>query len=257
MKIDFGPAGVGPVKDIITNLEKFKKAGLKACEISFTYGVYIKEEDAIRIGKEIKRLGIKVSIHAPYYINLNSVDKQKLFMSKKRILDCCEVGELLNATKVVIHSGFYMKDTPEETYENIKNQIIELQKEIKKNKWRIELAPEIMGKKNVFGSIDEISRLSKETHCAFTIDFAHVLARYGEYKFKEVIKAFPQKDWHCHFSGIEYGEKGERKHLVTDEKNWKELFKGIKILDKSLTIINESPNSFEDSINGLRLYSQN
>ena len=128
MKINFGPSGVGPVKDIIDNLNDFKKRGLNSCEIAFTYGIYIKEEEAKEIGKEIRKLNLFVSIHAPYYINLNSTDKQKLFMSKKRILDCCKIGNLLGVKKIVFHAGFYMKKTPEETYETIKGQIIELQR---------------------------------------------------------------------------------------------------------------------------------
>ena len=256
MEIDFGPSGIGPVKDIIKNLENFKKLGLNACEVAFTYGIYIKEDEAEEIGRVVNKLGIKLSIHAPYYINLNSPDKQKLFMSKKRILDCCKIGNLLNAKKIVFHAGFYMKKSPEETYENIRNQILELQKEIKKNKWNVELAPEVMGKKNVFGSIEEISKIVKDTECSFTIDFAHILARYGEYNFKEAIESFPQKEWHCHFSGIEYGEKGEKKHLVTTTKNWKDLFEGLKGLNKKINIINESPQPLEDSIKGLKIYSE-
>ncbi|MEK6827093.1 MAG: endonuclease IV, partial [Nanoarchaeota archaeon] len=67
MPIKFGPAGIGPVKDAISNLEMYRKLGLKACEIAFTYGIYIKEKDAVQIGKKAKELGIKLSIHAPYW----------------------------------------------------------------------------------------------------------------------------------------------------------------------------------------------
>lgn len=113
-----------------------------------------------------------------------------------------------------------------------------------------------MGKINVFGSIEEISRLTKETNCSFTIDFAHVLARYKEDKFDELKHAFPQKNWHCHFSGIEYGEKGERNHILTSEQRWKELLKELKKMDKEYTIINESPSPVEDSIKGLKIFKE-
>ena len=73
MSIKFGPAGLGPVKDAVSNLEEYHKLGLKACEIAFTYGAYIKtQEDAEKIGQTAKNLDITLSIHAPYYINLNS-----------------------------------------------------------------------------------------------------------------------------------------------------------------------------------------
>ncbi len=112
---------------------------------------------------------------------------------------------------VVFYPGFYGKDSKEETYLQIKEKIKELQEEIKKNKWKIKLAPETTGKINVFGSINEIHKSVEETGCSFCIDFAHILARYKNYKFKEVSKKFNKfKQWHVHFSGIEYNKKGER-----------------------------------------------
>ena len=184
--IFFGPAGLGGVKEAFDNLEYFHKHGLKACEIAFTYGVYIKnKDDAVKIGKKAKDLGIKLSIHAPYWINLNSKDKKKIEQSKQRILRCCEIGHYLNAHRVVFHPGFYAGIDKEETYQNIKKEILEMKKEINKNKWEIKLAPETTGKVNVFGSIDEIARLVKETKCSFCIDFAHVKARYKRNMYKE------------------------------------------------------------------------
>ncbi len=255
-KIIFGPSGLGPVSSAIKVLEHLKKKGILACEIAFTYGVYIKQEDAKIIGKKAKELGIFLSIHAPYYINLNSIEKSKIFMSKKRILDCCEIAQLLGAKRVVFHAGFYGKMEKEKTFENIKEQINELLIEIKKNKWNVELCPEVMGKKNVFGSIEEISRLVKETGCGFCIDFAHVLARYGERNFEEIKKSFPQKKWHCHFSGIVYGEKGEKNHIPTEKKEWEILFDFLKKLDKEVVIICEAPDPLGDVIKGKKIFDK-
>jgi len=234
-------------------LQEYHKLGLKACEIAFTYGIYIhKKEDALAIGKEAKKLGIKLSIHAPYWINLNSNEKVKIEQSKKRILDCCEIGEWLGAYRVVFHPGYYGKKAKEESFEIIKKEILELQGEIKRKKWEIELAPETTGKVNVFGSIEEIAGLVKETGCAFCIDFAHVLARYKDYSFDLIKKNFPQEKWHCHFSGIEYGEKGEKKHKTTSENEMKKLISFLP-KNKDIVIINESPNPVGDSVKMLAL----
>src|SRR3989344_5368019 len=105
MNIKFGPAGLGPVKDAINNLEKYHKLGLRACEIAFTYSVYIKEKDAELIGKAAKKYEIQLSIHAPYFLNLNSEDPKKIEGSKKRIVECLKIGTILGAKYVVIHSG--------------------------------------------------------------------------------------------------------------------------------------------------------
>src|SRR3989338_7217156 len=145
MTIKFGPAGLGPTKEAIKNLEEYKKLGLTACEIAFTYSVYIKnEKDMEKIKKAAQRLGVSLSIHAPYFINLNSTNKQKLEMSKKRILSCCEVGEKLGAKTVVFHCGYYQKIDKEKTYENIKNAILDIQKE----KW-IELIKNLPEDKDI------------------------------------------------------------------------------------------------------------
>jgi len=255
MKLKFGPSGLGSVKEAVKNLEAFHKLGLKACEIAFTYGVYIHDEkDAKIIGEKAKELGIELSIHAPYYVNLNSDEKEKIEASKQRILDCCRVGEILGAKVVVFHAGFFGK-TREKAYGNIREQIIEMQKEISKNSWKIKLAPETMGKINVFGSVEEISQLVKETGCSFCIDFAHILARDKIVDFEKLKKLFPEEKWHCHFSGIEYGEKGEKKHIPASEKLWKELLENLQniVKEKEIKIICEAPDPVGDAVMGMKV----
>src|SRR3989344_8359338 len=127
MPVKFGPSGLGSVKEAISNLESYQKLGFAACEIAFTYGPYIKKkEDAEKIRKKAEELEIQLTIHGPYWINLNSEDEEKIRKSKERILESCKVGTWLGAKKVVIHPGFYGKRNPEETYENIKTEIVEL-----------------------------------------------------------------------------------------------------------------------------------
>jgi deoxyribonuclease IV len=255
MTIKFGPSGLGSVKEAVENLEMFSEFGLQACEIAFTYGVYIKENETTEIRKAAEKFGIKLSIHAPYWINLNSEDKEKIEKSKERILACCRIGHLLGVEKIVFHPGYYGKISKEETYNNIREGILKIQLEIKRNKWDVKLAPETTGKVNVFGSVEEILSLVKDTGCAFTLDFAHVFARSnGKLSYNEIISDFIKlDDWHCHFSGIEYGEKGEKKHKMTSEKMWKELLRELP-KGKNIVIINESPSPFEDSVLGLKVW---
>jgi len=254
MKIRFGPAGIGPVKNAVRNLEEFSELGLSACEIAFTYGVYIKKDkDMEEIKKAAKKFNVKLSIHSPYWINLNSKEKAKIEASKKRILKACEVGEKCGAYLVVFHPGYYGGMDKEVAYQNIKKQVLELQKIIKQKGWKIKIAPEVMGKTNVFGSPEEIARLTKETNCKFAIDFAHVLAREKKIDYNKIKKLFGRyKNWHCHLSGIEYGEKGEKKHIKTPKAKWKELLTNLP-KNKEIVIINESPYTVEDSVEGMKL----
>lgn len=255
MAVRVGPAGLGGVNEAVRNLEEFHKLGLGACEIAFTYGIYIKSEvDALKIGKKAKELNIQLSIHAPYYINLNSEEEKKVEQSKQRILDSCKIGEVMGVKYVVFHPGFYGKRTSEETYENIKKEIIKMQETIKKNNWKIKLAPETTGKVNVFGKEEEILQLVKDTGCFFTIDFAHLLARSGgKMTYKEMVEKVKNfKTLHCHFSGIEWGDKGERNHKLLDEDEIKKL---VSVLpkDKEITLINESPDTVADAVKILKV----
>jgi len=260
--IRFGPAGIGGAKEAVQNLEKYHQLGFRAAEVEFTYKVYIKKEDALEIAKTAKKLDIELSIHAPYYINLNSEWPEKVKRSVKRILDCCEMANYLGAKYVIFHSAFYglsKKKTPEEVYETVKKKILEMQEMIKKNNWNVTLAPEAMGKKSQFGSVDELIRLHKETGCFFCIDFAHLEARVGKVEYTEVLeklKAYGITKLQCHFSGIEYGEQGEKRHVVTPSDKLKELLLAFKKTGMSAIIINESPDPLGDSQKGLKIWKE-
>ncbi len=251
----FGPAGIGGVKQAPGNLEKYNKQYLSAAEIPFTYQVWMNNNQAKEIGKIAKKFNIKLSIHAPYYINLASEDKKKIEASKKRILNCCERGHYLGVKYIVFHAGYYGKYNEKECYQIIKKQIQDMQKVIKKKQWKVKLAPETTGKKSQFGSLDELLKLARETGCFFCIDFAHLLAREGHINYKEIFEKIKKIPYvHSHFSGIEFTSKGERRHLVTPTSRLKELLRWIKRYNLSITIINESPQPYKDSLKGLKIW---
>lgn len=253
--VRFGPAGIGGVKEAPKNLERYNKQNLGAAEIPFTYQVWMNNNQAKQIGKIAKKFNIKLSIHAPYYINLASHDKKKIEASKKRILNCCERGHYLGAKNIVFHAGYYGKHSKEECYQIIKKQIQEIQKVIRQKKWKVKLAPETTGKKSQFGSLDELLKLIRQAGCFFCIDFAHLLAREGKINYKEIFEKIKKfSHIHSHFSGIEFSSKGERRHKVTPEKKLRELLKWIKRYNLSITIINESPQPYKDSLKSLKIW---
>ncbi|MDP1728743.1 MAG: TIM barrel protein, partial [archaeon] len=186
-KILIGPAGTGG-----SNLESFeaiKKQGLDAVEIEFVYRVWMEKSDAEKIHELNKKLNLQLSIHAPYYINLNSKEKTKIQASKMRILKCLEIGTILGVKYVVFHAGFYQKDSKEKTYEAIKEQILEIMKEAESKGYTPKLAPETTGKSSQFGDLDELLKLKKETGCHICVDFSHLRARYnGNINYDEVMK---------------------------------------------------------------------
>jgi len=248
--IKVGPSGIGGAKEAEDILDEYKENKMDLAEIAYTYSVYLKPEDAKRIGKIAKKNKIELSIHGHYFVNLNSEDKKKVYMSKKRILDCCESAHYLGAKVVVFHPGFYGKRDPKVTYENIMNEIKNLMKTIKENKWDVLLCPETTGKVNVFGSMDEILRLVEDTGCSFCVDFAHLKARnLGKIDYDSVVDKIKKfKHIHCHYSGIVYGDKGERNHKLVDIKEWKELVKSMKKVECDFSVVCESPDPFGDAL---------
>ena len=156
----------------------------------------------------------------------------------------------------MFHAGFYSGMNSEEAGVKIAEGILEMQEYVKKEGWDVELCPEVMGKVNVFGSIDEIGALVEATGCGACVDIAHVLARYGRYEFEKMRDVFRMKNWHVHFSGIEFGAKGERKHLVTPVEGWEKVLGWLKKLDKDVVLICESPDAVSDSVVGMRVWGE-
>lgn len=252
MSLRIGPAGLGPTKSALKTLESYHAQGFRACEIAFTYSAYIKKEaDARAIGIRARELGIALSIHAPYFVNLGSEKAATRAATHQRIIECCKIGEWLGAHRVVFHPGYYGKDK-EATYQTIKKGVDALMKEVQHHQWSILLAPETMGKVNVFGSLDEIARLVNDTGCSFCIDFAHLLARDKHVDYTRVAQLFPQKEWHVHFSGITYGDKGEKSHKPTEKEAWKDLLTHVP-RDRVITLVNESPTMIDDCVEGLTI----
>jgi len=249
--IRIGPAGIGP--NGLEGIKEINKLGLNAAEIEFTHSIYLSNQQAKEIGDIAKKLDIHLSVHAPYFINLSSKEKEKIESSKDRILKSVERAHFLNAKYVIFHPGFYQNQDKEQVYQIIKDSILELQEKIRHNGFNVKLAPETTGKLNVFGDLDETLRLVKETKCHFCIDFAHLYARnQGKINYKEIFEKLKDfKEIHAHFSGIEYSSKGEVRHIKVDIEEFKKILKEIP-KTKDITIINESPYIIEDAVKMLK-----
>lgn len=244
--IRIGPAGsegLGNLKGV----RKVARMQLACMEVEFTYGVRMSVPDAQEVGALAKEKSIILSVHAPYYINLASDEKEKIQASKQRILDSCERAHALGAQNVVFHAGFYQKKTAEKTYAMIKEAIVEIQGRLKENRWKVKLCPEVTGKPSQFGSIEELLTLKKETGCSLCVDFAHLYARgQGQVDYGQILKKLPKK-FHAHFSGIEYGPKGERRHLKATKKFFEPLAAALLKTGKDITLICESPQPYKDA----------
>jgi deoxyribonuclease-4 len=245
--IKIGPAGSDGLGNL-KGVQKVAEVGLDCMEVEFTYGVRMDLKTAKAVGALAKEQGIILSVHAPYYINLASDEKEKFDASRKRILDSCEKAHAMGAGNVVFHAGFYQKRTAGQTYNLIEKAVGGMHESIARNGWQVKLCPEITGKPSQFGSLTELLKLKKETGCGITVDFSHLYARQqGEIDYAKILAKLPKK-FHAHFSGIEYGPKGERKHIRTAKSFFEPLARALIQRQADVTIINESPKPYEDAI---------
>ena len=144
--------------------------------------------------------------------------------------------------------AFIKKKSAGQTYDLIKEAIVAMQKAIARQGWQVKLCPETTGKASQFGSLVELLNMKKETGCGITIDFSHLYARdQGKIDYDKVLAKLPKK-FHAHFSGIEYGDKGERKHIRTTKAFFEPLARALIQHRVNITMINESPKPYEDAI---------
>lgn len=205
------------------------KMGLNAFEYQCGRGVKVSETSAIEFGKKAKEHGIKLSLHAPYYISLSSTEEEKRENSISYILQSAKAAKAMGATRIIVHSGSCSKISREYATdlarETLKKALIALDENGLSD---IHICPETMGKFNQLGSLDEVLELCKiDERMIPCIDFGHLNCRtLGKYKdvadFKEIFDSIENqlgiarlKEFHAHFSKIEYTEKGgEKKHLT-------------------------------------------
>jgi deoxyribonuclease-4 len=186
------------------------------------------EEKARLCGSTGRKYGVKLSVHAPYYINCCAKEKPKLDASVRYIVTSAQIAFWLNASPVVIHPGHYMERPPEECRKLVIATLERCLEEMSAHKITgVKLGMELTGKKSAYGSLSEIIDLSAQfgfDKVMPVIDYAHYHAREGRLKGKEdYLKILEQmenglgaetaRDFHCHFSGIEFTDKGERNHL--------------------------------------------
>lgn len=252
-KIFLGPAGIPTMVKggTFDGVKGVAKLGLDAMEVQFTHGVRMGMNLAKDVGKVAKNHNVLLSVHAPYYINLCTNDKDKLEASKKRMIDSVVRAEAMGAYVVVFHAGFYGKLEKDEAF----NRVLRACKEIVKITPRnVKLGLETGGKSESFGTLDEIVSICKKLKgCVPVIDFAHIYARQvGKIDYKEVldtVKTLRLKHLHTHFSNIEYTAKGERSHLSLDHRpSFEPLAKEILKRKLQITIISESPILEQDSL---------
>lgn len=237
--------------------------GLKAMELGWVQSVRVTEATCQIIKQTAETHQIALSVHAPYFINLNAT-ADEWPKSKKRLMDAAIYGALAGATDIVFHPGSYFGQDPESVLPTAIKRLKDCSDELVKMGVRVTLRPETMGKASLLGSLEDTITLSESVPgVAPCVDFAHLHARAGNGEinsYPEFIKLLDLiarrlgqnalTQLHVHLSGIEYTSKGEKQHLPMRESDFDilGLFRALKDRNCSGRILCESPIMEEDAL---------
>lgn len=259
----FGPGG---------NSDSFKKAGyrssldaprfvrecgLDAYEYEAGQGIAGSPEMLAALGQNAALLGVKVSFHTPYFISLSSVDPEKRVKSVGYLYESAVACSLLGAETMVVHTGSAAKISRETAMEYAAETLHMADQMLLEHGFTVKLGLETMGKQNQLGTLEEVLTLCKISPRFFpVVDFGHINAREQgilktEDDFKYIFDRIAAEHspeaaehLHCHFSRIEYTEKGEKRHLTFVDETFgpdhRPLLRAIKDLGIAPTLISES-----------------
>ncbi|MBI2084645.1 MAG: TIM barrel protein [Candidatus Aenigmarchaeota archaeon] len=269
MKVFLGPAGLPMASEgnTIDGIRKVKELGLNAMEIEFVRQVYMNEKTAEEVGAVARENNVRLSVHAPYYINLCSKDAKVIKESKERIIKSLMMGEIAGADAVAVHAAYYSGLTPEQAYEKLKENVLDILDKAGSNGIKhIKLGLETMGRPSQFGSLDEIINLCNDTKSKQLvpyIDWGHLFVRgKGKINYGEVfdkLKVLKLDHVNSHFEGVAKNKKGEFVDVhepMGSHPPFEPLAKEILKREADITIICESPILEVDSLKMRKIFEK-
>lgn len=250
-------------------IEFSKSIGLAAFELGWVQSVRVTDATCAAIKKCGADQCVALSVHAPYFINLNASDEEWP-KSRKRLMDAAHYGNLAGATDIIFHPGSYFGNEPVEVLKVALPRLRACVDELRTAGNPVTLRPETMGKSAMLGSFEDTLEMSRAVEGVEPcIDFAHLHARPGDgsmnsfdewcallQRYQKVLGRKSLKRLHIHLSGIEYGPKGEKNHLELAKSDLKLnfLFKALKEFNCAGRILSESPIMEQDALNMKRTW---
>lgn len=244
-------------------IQRLAELELSALELGWVQAVRVSEATCAAIRAEAEHRNVAISVHAPYFINLNATEEEWP-KSRQRLMDAAHYGHLAGATDIIFHPGSYFGKPAQEVLAVAIPRLRGCVEELRSAGNPVILRPETMGKGAMLGSLADTLRMSQEIPSVLPcLDFAHLHARAGDgtvnsfVEFSQIINDYAQscgvdslQRLHIHLSGIEYSAKGEKNHLPIQESDMKidELFKALQQAGCSGRILCESPILEEDAL---------
>jgi deoxyribonuclease-4 len=267
----FGTAGVplgSQDATTVRGIEHTFALGLDCQEIEFVNGVKMGLDTARKVAAGAAARKVRLSAHAPYFINLNAEDRGKRLQSQDRILATARIAHACGAGSAVFHAGFYGRRSPEQTFVEIRKELAQVVSILRSERVPVTLRVETMGKRSQFGSLEEVLNLCREIEDVQPcLDFSHLHAREGRInsydEFARVLSKVEKKlgraalrNAHIHISGSHYSEAGELKHLdlMLSDFRFDDWIEALVDFDVRGLVICESPNREEDALMLKKLY---
>lgn len=244
-------------------IQQLSALGLSCLELGWVQAVRVSEETCQAINSTAREMDVAISVHAPYFINLNA-DDEEWPKSRQRLMDAAHYGNLAGATDIIFHPGSYFGKPPEEVLPTAITRLRDLMASLRSQGNPVTLRPETMGKIAMLGSLEDTLIMSREIDGVRPcLDFAHLHARSGDgannsadewnamldlyvkYLGEESLSSL-----HIHLSGIEYTPRGEKNHVPLQESdlNFRDLFSVLIKKGCRGRILCESPVLEEDAL---------
>jgi deoxyribonuclease-4 len=268
----FGTAGIprsAKAAGTIAGIRQVKELGLGAMELEFVQQVNVSESLAPEVRKVAEGLGIVLTCHGQYYVNLASPEKAKREASKKRMIAAARAVAACGGWSITWHLAFYQGQSKEKTYGHVSAGVKEVLKTLNDEGITIWIRPETTGKPTQWGDLRECIQLSQDLERVLPcVDFAHLHARtngaentLGEFRaqlalIEKELGREALDNMHIQVAGINYSEKGERNHLnlVDSDLNYNDLLKAWKEFKITGVVIAESPNIEGDAVMLQKIY---
>lgn len=242
---------------------QMRALGLSALELGWVRSVRVSEATCETIKTAGEANGVVLSVHAPYYINLNA-DDQEWPKSRGRLMDAAHYGNLAGATEIIFHPGSYFQMNPADVLKVAIPRLADCVAELRAAGNEVTLRPETMGKSAMLGSLEDTLEMSRMiAGVQPCVDFAHLHARPGDGSvntydewaralevYGKTLGSEALKNMSTHISGIEYSEKGEQNHLPIPESDLDldAILKALKEFGCGGRMLIESPVMEEDAL---------
>ncbi|MDP3917468.1 MAG: TIM barrel protein [Nanoarchaeota archaeon] len=272
-KLLFGTAGIplSCIGDTIDGIKTVNGLGLNSMELEFVRSINVSSEMAPKIKKAAREKDIILTCHGQYFVNLNALEIAKLKASIQRILSASKRAYECGAWSICFHMAYYMGQDKPKVHDKVINEVKKIRNILDDEGIKIWLRPETTGKATQWGDLIETLKLTQEVENVLPcIDFSHLHARsvgkyntYDEFKWQmEQVEKYVGREglnnMHIHLAGINYGEKGEKNHLVLDDSdmNYRDLLKVWKEFKINGVVISESPNVETDALLLQKIYKR-